>query len=147
LDGIYEEWFENGEIAKRCHYINGILTGNLAVFNDNNKLILSEHYNNGTLNGHSYKLIKGLIKGLTYGFTPLLDGVQLKEDSLIELSQYYLGGALHGLTTIRVNSFIRRTILYFNGLKHGGQIDYNLDGTKNKTIYYVKNKSKIIIKN
>lgn len=52
-EGIYEEWYKNGNLRRRCEYVDGMLNGNSSYWEDDGRLIEVLRYKDNLQDGWS----------------------------------------------------------------------------------------------
>lgn len=49
IDGVFREYYENGEVLVDCQYKDGKVDGEANIYNDRGELFLKYHYENGQI--------------------------------------------------------------------------------------------------
>jgi uncharacterized protein len=128
LHGPYERYSENGELSARGVFKEGYLDGEYEIFYENGSLEFKEPRDRGWKHG---KRERYFVNGELAEQDTFKDGYLYKEDSLAEgqYTYYFSKGGPK-----------RRTVNYKNGLKHGKETIYLLDGSVKEVNQYNKGK-------
>jgi len=118
LDGVYEEYYANGNLYTTGRYVNGKKEGEWTVYSENGKVWKKYQYKNDNLNGRYISY---------YGNT----GMQ-------EIVGDYLDGKATGTWTYYFqNGSIEKRENYIDGKKNGLFTEWYSNGNKKSEINYV----------
>lgn len=139
-NGLYEEWYENGQIKERCNYENGKKHGLYEEWYENGQLKEKVNYENGKKHGlYEEWYENGQLKEKVKYYCDNLNGkhkVWNENGRLIFLANYNSEGKEHGLMQIWHDNGRRFKVNYKNGEKHGlSETWYNNDRLKRRMKY------------
>ena len=95
-NGLFEVWYENGQIKSKCEYVNGQIHGNYTSWHDNGRRWCEVKYN--------YGLKHGVYKRWWYGTDQLMEKIT------------YMNGIIHGLYESWTEYGVKeKELIYVNG--------------------------------
>ena len=108
-DGIYESWFDNGQLFEKSEYKNGILTGLRTIFYPNGQPEVTEMYND-----------KGELHGMYRTYY---------DDGTLKAEKTYVNNVLQGIVkTYHPNGKLKEEVIFTDNMENGPFTEYHPNG-------------------